>query len=172
MIACKKVGIKPFQLKPISLTTMINQSSTVDIAKIRYDYQESKRLDLIKLVLDLKSKLDNCNNANPAVQENIYQLNSTMPNKNRRRSMESKSEKSAIGLQGDMQKNGKKTINPKSSSNECDLASPQNSESNSLKPVQSQNQLENNDKLYNTLVNSSNSNALQMSEAGPSKFNK
>ena len=43
-------NINPFQLKPISMKRLTKKSSSENIAKIRFDYHESKRLALIKLI--------------------------------------------------------------------------------------------------------------------------
>ncbi|CAI2381869.1 unnamed protein product [Moneuplotes crassus] len=48
--ACMLENINPFQLKPISLKGLTKKSSSENIAKIRFDYHESKRLALIKLI--------------------------------------------------------------------------------------------------------------------------
>ena len=43
-------NINPLQLKPISFEELKRNSSSESIAKIRFDYQESKRIALIKLI--------------------------------------------------------------------------------------------------------------------------
>ena len=58
---------------------MIHQSSTAEIARLRYEYQENKRFDMLKLVLELKSKLETWEINNSNTHEDAYQLNSTIP---------------------------------------------------------------------------------------------
>lgn len=51
------IGVMPFQLKRISLKMMLEHSSTPEIAKIRYDYQEKKRLELVSLVSETRDNI-------------------------------------------------------------------------------------------------------------------
>lgn len=48
----------PFQLKPIHMSTLLKQSSSEEIARVRYDYQEDKRLKLIQVLKQMKQNLD------------------------------------------------------------------------------------------------------------------
>ena len=50
MRACILENVNPLQLKPISLKNLQKKSSSENIAKIRFDYHESKRVALIKLI--------------------------------------------------------------------------------------------------------------------------
>jgi hypothetical protein len=52
-------NVMPFQLKPISFNSLKQKSSTEQIAKIRYEYHESKRMALVNLILKRKQELAN-----------------------------------------------------------------------------------------------------------------
>ena len=57
LAACKIIGVMPFQLKRIPLKVLMKHSSTPEIAQVRFDYQEKKRLELVEHVLETRASI-------------------------------------------------------------------------------------------------------------------